>query len=304
MPAIKSIMERAYEKHLVIPAFNMPYIPMIKPVVKALKDSDTFGLITVARLEWVKFSSGSLEVVAEEYHRCSDSRVTRLHLDHVPVIDEDHKLVDYLDDISRAIGAGYTSVMVDGSRLTLSENIAAVREVVALAHCNDVPVEAELGTVMGHESGPMPNYEELFATGKGFTNPDDAEQFVRETAVDWLSVAVGSVHGAIAPTTRSQKKIVARLHIGRLIEIDERLRIPLVLHGGSGIALPYLKDAFQHGIAKLNIGTDIRQPYEALISESEQKAQDAVYTKVRELVAALGIEGTASLLSTPAESVK
>jgi len=237
MSAIKSIMERAYEKHLVIPAFNMPYIPMIKPVVKALQDSDTFGLITVARLEWVKFSSGSLEVVA-------------------------------------------------------------------LAHCNDVPVEAELGTVMGHESGPMPNYEELFATGKGFTNPNDAEQFVRETAVDWLSVAVGSVHGAIAPTTRSQKKITARLHIGRLIEIDERLRIPLVLHGGSGIALPYLKDAFQHGIAKLNIGTDIRQPYEALMSESEQKAQDAVYTKVRELVAALGIEGTASLLSTPAESVK
>jgi len=249
----------------------------------------------------VKFSSGSLEVVAEEYHRCSDFRVTRLHLDHVPVIDEDHKLVDYLDDISRAIGAGYTSVMVDGSRLTLSENIAAVREVVALAHCNDVLVEAELGAVMGHESGPMPNYEELFATGKGFTNPDDAEQFVRETAVDWLSIAVGSVHGAIAPATRSQKKITARLHIGRLIEIDERLRIPLVLHGGSGIALPYLKDAFQHGIAKLNIGTDIRQPYEALMSESEQKAQDAVYTKVRELVAALGIEGTASLLSTPAE---
>jgi len=110
-----------------------------------------------------------------------------------------------------------------------------------------------------------------------------------------LSVAVGSVHGAIAPATRSQKKITARLHIGRLIEIDERLRIPLVLHGGSGIALPYLQDAFQHGIAKLNIGTDIRQPYEALMSESEQKAQDAVYTKVREMVAALGIEGTAVL---------
>jgi len=55
----------------------------------------------------MKFSSGSLELVAEEYYRCRDSRVTRLHLDHVPVIDEDHKLVDYLDDISRAIGAGY-----------------------------------------------------------------------------------------------------------------------------------------------------------------------------------------------------
>jgi fructose/tagatose bisphosphate aldolase len=99
-----------------------------------------------------------------------------------------------------------TSVMVDGSRLTLSENIAAVREVVALAHCNDVPVEAELGAVIGHESGLMPNYEKLFATGKGFTNTDDAEQFIRETAVDWLSVAVGSVHAAIAPTLGVRRK--------------------------------------------------------------------------------------------------
>jgi len=294
---IKAIMEKVYLKHLVIPAFNIPYIPMMKPVVKALQDTDTFGLIAVARLEWMKFSSGSLELVAEEYRRCGDFRVTRLHLDHVPVIDEDHKQVDYLSIISRAIEAGYTSVMVDGSRLPLSENIAAVREVVAFSHAHHIPVEAELGAVMGHESVLIPDYEELFATGKGFTNVDDAEQFVRETAVDWLSVAVGSVHGAIVATARSQKKIAARLDIDRLTEIDKRLNIPLVLHGGSGVVFPYLKEAFQHGIAKLNIGTDIRQPYESLMSKSEQKAQDAVYNGVRELIVRLGIQGTASLLS-------
>ncbi len=99
---IKSIMERAYQKHLVIPSFNIPYIPMMKPVVNALRDSDTFGLIAVARLEWVKFSAGSLEVVAEQYHRCADSRVTSLHLDHIPVIDEDGKMVDYFAIISQA----------------------------------------------------------------------------------------------------------------------------------------------------------------------------------------------------------
>lgn len=304
MSDINAVMMKVYQKHLAIPAFNIPYIPMMKPVVKALHDSDTFGLIAVARLEWMKFSAGSLELVAEEYRRCGDLRVTRLHLDHVPVIDEDHAQVDYLDIIARAIKAGYTSVMIDGSRLPLSENIAAVHEVVTFAHSRNIPVEAELGAVLGHESGTMPAYEKLFATGRGFTNVDEAEQFVRETAVDWLSVAVGSVHGAIAASVRNQKKIAARLNINRLMKIDERLNIPLVLHGGSGIAVSYLKEAFQHGIVKLNIGTDIRQLYEGFMRESEQKAQDAVYKRVSKLVCELGIQGSASLLFPSAEPLE
>ena len=298
---VDAVMKMAYRNHLVIPAFNIPYIPMMKPVVQALQDAGTFGLIAVARLEWMKFSAGSLELVAEEYHRCGDLRLTRLHLDHVPVIDEDHVQVDYLDIIARAIQAGYYSVMIDGSRLPLSENMAAVRKVVTLAKSCNIPVEAELGSVMGHESGPIPDYEELFATGRGFTDVDEAEQFVRETAVDWLSVAVGSVHGAIAASARNQKKIAARLDMNRLTEIDERLDIPLVLHGGSGIAVSCLKEAFQHGVAKLNIGTDIRQPYEVCMGESKQKAQDAVYNRVSKLVCELGIQDSATLLLPSAE---
>jgi len=296
MNDIKTLMEKAYRNHIVVPSFNMPHLPMMKPVVDALRDTNTFGLIAVARLEWMKFFSVSPEAVAEEYARQGDPGVTRLHLDHVPVIDEDHLEVDYMDDIERAIRAGFQSVMVDGSRLQLDGNIKAVRYVVDMAHSKSVPVEAELGAVMGHEDGPMPDYDELFSSGRGFTDVAEAKKFIKETGVDWLSVAIGSVHGAISPSNRDKKKVAARLHIGRLSELDKALDIPLVLHGGSGIALPYLKEAFSHGIAKLNIGTDIRQAYEAHANLSIAKGRDAVYHRVMEIVKELGIAGSADTL--------
>jgi ketose-bisphosphate aldolase len=296
MNDIARIMRSAYDKHIIIPAFNMPHLPMMAPVVQALRETRSFGLIAVARLEWMKFAAQSIAAVAAEYDRVGDASVTRLHLDHVPVIDEDHLLVDYMNDIKTAIHVGYQSVMIDGSRLDLQKNMAAVSEVVRYAHGKGVPVEAELGAVLGHEDGPMPSYEELFATGKGFTDVQEAKEFIKRTGVDWLSVAVGSVHGAISPSARDKRKVTARVHIGRLTELDEALGVPLVLHGGSGIALSYLHESFQHGIAKLNIGTDIRQVYEANLSESVEHAQEAVHKRVVEIVDELRIADSASKL--------
>jgi ketose-bisphosphate aldolase len=286
-------MINARETHKVIPAFNIPYIPMMEPVVSALKDTGTFGLIAVARLEWVKFSSGSIEEIAKEYNRIGNTSVTSLHLDHVPVIDEDLLLVDYVSDIKRALEAGYSSVMVDASRLPLEENIQAVRKIVELSHAAGASVEAELGAVMGHEKDGVADYDELFESGKGFTDIDEAKRLVDETGLDWLSVAVGSVHGAITAAARKQKKVTARLNIEHLDQIDNALNIPLVLHGGSGIALSYLKESFNHGIAKLNIATDIRQPYEALKDESMSRAKDAVYKSMLKIIENLGIRGSA-----------
>ena len=77
-----------------VPAFNIPYLPMMEPVVAALRATRVFGLIAVARLEWIKFEARSLQAVYDEYQRVKDERFTRLHLDHVPVIDEDNLRVD------------------------------------------------------------------------------------------------------------------------------------------------------------------------------------------------------------------
>jgi len=292
-----TIIQRARQLGTVIPGFNIPYLPMMAPVVRALRDTDSFGLIMVARLEWIKFSSGSLTAIRDEYQRVKDERYTRLHLDHVPVIDEDDLRVDYLSTICEALELGYQSVMVDGSRLPFADNVRCTREVVAMAHAGGVPVEAELGAVLGHESGPLPPYEELFASGKGFTDIDEARRFTDATGVDWLSVAIGNVHGAIAAATRDRPKPEARLQMTQLDAISRATNIPLVLHGGTGIRVADIQQAMQHGIAKINVATAIRQPYERAIAVSLEDAQQAVYLATRAILETeLGVAGKAALL--------
>ena len=296
-PTTAEIVQQARRLGIVVPGFNIPYLPMMAPVVAALRDTNSFGLIMVARLEWEKFESRSLEAIREEYARAGDRSHTRLHLDHVPVIDEDNRTVDYLHILKRAIQAGYDSVMVDGSRLSLAENIRCTREAVELARAAGIPVEGELGAVMGHEAGPLPPYEELFRSGRGFTDPAEATRFVQETGVSWLSVAIGNIHGAISAAARDQAKIEARLDIAHLERIHQATAIPLVLHGGTGIRKQYIQDSIHHGIAKINVATAIRQPYERLRKDSIPAAQKAVYDTMLEIIRnELQIAGSATQL--------
>lgn len=281
---MKTILKKAWKRGIVIPGFNIPYLPMMEPVIKALHDTSTFGLIMVARLEWIKFESGSMKSIRDEYEKLKDLRFTRLHLDHVPVIDEDGQMTDYEQIILEAINLGYDSVMLDGSRLTLEDNIEKSHKIAFLAHEAGIPIETELGAVMGHESGPLLPYEELFASGKGFTSPEEASRFVKETGTDWLSVAIGNIHGAISTTARVEKKTTARLNIEHLKMINDSAKIPLVLHGGTGIAKEYLMKSFKEGIAKINIATAIRQPYEKLMHGSVKKAQEAVYSEMLDII--------------------
>lgn len=283
----KTTVRRAFENGLVVPAFNVPYLPMLRPIAQAVADEDSVAMIQVARLEWEKFEAVSLERVAEEYAKYAVAGHTLLHLDHVPVIDEDHLAVDYLSLIKRAIAAGYQSVMVDASRLDLQGNIAATKAVADIAHAAGIPVEAELGAVMGHETSQATiPYDEIFEKKLGFTEVADARAFVGGSGCDWLSVAVGSVHGAIADNLKDQKKPAARLDIDRIAELRAALDIPLVLHGGSGIENDYITRGIRAGIAKINVGTELRQPYERAMREcgDTEYAREQVYTRCRELI--------------------
>lgn len=300
-PNSNELMRRALESGTVIPAINIPFLPVIAPVVDALRDTETFGFIAVARLEWIKFEARSPRAIFEEYQRRKDERFTRLHLDHVPVIDEDDLRVDYLADIGEAVDLGYDSVMIDGSRLPFDENVDAVKQVVALAHAKNVPVEAELGAILGHEKGPLPPYEELFASGKGFTDVDEAKRFVDATDVDWLSVAIGNIHGAISGAAKDEKKPETRINIQRLDDIRSAIDRPIVLHGGSGIKKSYILDGIKHGIAKINIASTVRQAYEQNKDESVAKAQKAVYDTMVDLIRnELEIAGSAKVLNASA----
>jgi fructose-bisphosphate aldolase class II len=296
----KDVVLRALRHQTVIPAFNVPYLAMVKPVVQAVVDMNSLAMVQVARVEWEKFEAVSLEAVAEAYSKYKNERHTLLHLDHTPVIDEDMKRVDYLPIIRRAIRAGYQSVMVDASRLDFAGNVEATRRVAELAHAAGIPCESELGAVMGHESGPMMPYEEIFATKKGFTDVEEARAFAGESGCDWLSVAVGSIHGAVAESTRHQKKPQARLDIGHIARLREATGLPLVLHGGSGIRKEFIMDAIRSGISKINVGTEIRQAYEQALAGKPQDipaAQAAVYDRVcRVIVEMLEIRDTRTLL--------
>lgn len=280
------IVQAAVANHTIIPAFNIPYLPMVEAVIKAIVDENSVAMVQVARLEWEKFESESPEAVAKEYFKYKKDGYTLLHLDHVPAIDEDFKKVDYMDIIKRALDSGYQSVMVDGSRLPLDENIATTLEVATLAKTYGAAVEAELGAVSGHEgSGIGLSYEELFATKKGFTKPEEATRFAKESGCDWLSVAAGSFHGAIAASTKHLKKPNARLDIDHIKTLSEVTgKMPLVLHGGSGIEQDYILRAMESGIAKINVGTEIRQPYEFALEEKPGDiayAQEKVYERTR-----------------------
>ena len=228
----------------------------------------------------------SFKAVKQEYEKYADRAYTRLHQDHVPVIDEDWERVDWKKMIKEALELDFDSVMIDGSRLSLEENIKVTMKVVEMAHKKGIPVEAELGAVFGHEKGPLPPYEELFKSGKGFTDPEEAKKFVKETSLDWLSVAIGNVHGAISGAAKDKKKISARLNIEHLRKIVSVTNVPIVLHGGSGIKQESILAGIRNGITKVNIGTAIRQEYERGLREkgSISIAQERVRKKVKYLI--------------------
>ncbi len=297
------IVSNARRNGLAIPAFNVPYLPMVEPVVRAVADQDSFALIATARPEWIKFQARGPAAVMAECARWSDPDHFRPHLDHVPVIDEDGFQVDYVPIFEEALEVGYESVMIDGSRLPLDENIAATRLVCEMAHAAGAACEGELGAVLGHEAGPLPPYEELFASGRGFTDVEEARRFVQETGCDWLSVAVGNIHGAVAEGLRDKQKVAARLNIEHLAHIEQATAIPLVLHGGSGIQQDFILQGVKHGIAKINIGTDIRQAYERALTETGAitAAKDAVYDRTCWILRHyLNMAGARRVLTAPA----
>jgi len=146
------------------------------------------------------------------------------------------------DHCMRAIQLGFTDVMYDGSQLPIEENIATTSAIVRVAHAMGVGVEAEIGHV-----GTGREYAEFGSQGKGFSDPDEVVRFVAETGVDCVAVAVGTAHGDYAGEPH--------LELDLLAEINERVEIPLVLHGGSGLSDEQFQATIERGICKINIFT-------------------------------------------------
>jgi ketose-bisphosphate aldolase len=177
-------------------------------------------------------------------------RPAALHLDH----GGSYELA------ARCIDAGYTSVMIDGSKLSFNDNCTITRRVVELAHSAGVSVEGELGHV-GQNSEPTA------VAGQFLTEANDAARFVTETNVDALAVAIGTAHGFY--------KGEVRLDFGRLQEINRAIpNTPLVLHGGSGVSAELLQKSIALGIRKVNFGTELKNAFTRAIKRSLSSSDD------------------------------
>jgi fructose-bisphosphate aldolase class II len=176
-----------------------------------------------------------------------------MHLDHGTSLDE----------IRFCIEKGFTSVMIDGSRLSFDENVEITRRVVKIAHRRDVTVEAELGRVLGKESDiEVKNGEE------SSTDPDAAMEFVKATGVDSLAVSVGTKHGFY----RKEPFI----DFERLAAIHERVDVPLVFHGGTGLGPEIIHRASKLGVRKINIGTLIKHAFTSGVKEYTNAHPDEI----------------------------
>ncbi|VYU34479.1 class II aldolase [Clostridium tertium] len=157
----------------------------------------------------------------------------------VPVaVHFDHGLT--LEKIKEALEIGFTSVMIDGSKLSLDENINLTNKAKELANMYNASIEAEIGIVGGSEDGSE-NIKMIY------TDPLEAKKFFEETNVDALAVAIGNAHGVY--------KYSPKLNIDILKEIRDKVKAPLVLHGGTGITEDDFRACTQNGIRKINVAT-------------------------------------------------
>ena len=294
-------IRRAYRAGLALPAFNIPYLPMMEPVTKAIIDQDAFALIAVARLEFVKFEAQSQAAIKAEFDKWQDPGHMRLHQDHIPVIDEDGLRIDFLTELQSAIDLGFGSVMVDGSRLSLDENITATHRSVDARPSWWRALRGRAGRGDGPRGRSHAALRGALRQRQRLHRHRGSRPLCQGNG---LRLAFG--RGGQCPRRQSpqglkdQPKPKARLALDHIEALAEATGIPLVLHGGSGIQQEYVLGAVKRGVAKINVGTEIRQPYEQALKAtgSIAAAQEAVYERTTTLIRDFfGWSGTAKVFA-------
>ena len=226
---MKDLLRRAEEKNIGCGAFSVGNMEMVRGAIRAAEELDTPVILQIAE---VRLKNSPLHLMGPMMVQAAkEAKVdVAVHLDHGLTFET----------VDKALELGFTSVMLDASTLPFEENIARVKAVVEKARKYGATVEAELGLVGGSEDGSCDH-------GIRCTDPDAAVFYARETGIDALAVAIGNAHGnyPVAPT----------LAFDVLEKIHEKVDIPLVLHGGSGITDKDFQKAISLGIRKVNIAT-------------------------------------------------
>lgn len=240
----KQILEVANANDFAVPAFNISDYAMFKGIVEICEEKGSPLIVAIHPDELAHIGT---EMVAGIIARAHTATVpVTVHLDHGA--NRQQALV--------AIQAGFTSLMIDGSMLSFEGNVALTRDVVEIAHAVGLSVEGELGTI-----GKADDHGETGAEHIIYTDPQDAVRFIAETGVDSLAVAIGTSHGLYPAGMKPE------LRLDLLDEIKAAVKIPLVLHGGSGNPDDEIGRAARTGINKINISSDIKAAYHDAMRE-------------------------------------
>ncbi len=215
-----------------IGAFNVENMEMVMAVIKACEELRAPAILQTTP-STVKYAGIDMYYANVAAAAKKASVPIALHLDHGSSFEL----------AMQALRGGYTSIMIDGSKLDFEENISLSKRVADACRPSGIPVEAELGKVGGKE-------DDMSCDDPGYTDPDDAVRFANETGITTLAVAIGTAHGIY--------KGEPKLDMDRLSEIRKVVSIPLVLHGASGVPDDAVKECIRRGISKVNFATELR----------------------------------------------
>ena len=231
----------AQKGNYAVGAFNVENMEMVKAVIAAAEELKAPVMLQTTP-STIKY--GTVETYAEIVRAEAEkaSVPVCLHLDHG----------NSFELAVRAMKAGYTSVMIDGSGEDFENNIAVTKKVVDVAKAIGIPVEAELGKVGGKE-------DDLEADADTNTDPAEAKEFVERTGVSSLAVAIGTAHGFYVGTPVLDKP--------RVSAIREVVSVPLVLHGASGLSEEDVRECVERGMCKVNFATELRAAYTAAVKK-------------------------------------
>lgn len=221
----------AYKNHYAIGAFNTNNLEWTRCILKGAQDTNTPVIIQVS-MGAAKYMGGYklvMDLVADEMESMSITVPVVMHLDH-----------GNYEAAKECIEVGYSSVMFDGHDLPFAENLEKTKEIVKLAHAKGISVEAEVGSIGGEEDGII---------GEGELADVEEAKTLADTGIDILAAGIGNIHGKYPENWTG-------LHFDRLQEISEAVKMPLVLHGGSGIPKDQIVKAVELGISKVNVNTE------------------------------------------------
>lgn len=228
---LNDILPKAQKEGYGVGLFNTTDTDMLEAVISAAEELRSPVIIGTAE---VLLPSGELQLIAPSIlHAARRASIP-------VVVHYDHGLT--FDRCIEALKLGFSSIMFDGSAGDVEQNLANTRKIVRIAHAMGASVEGEIGHV-GQADTSDNEATDLYTT------PEEAVEFVKNTGVDALAIAIGTAHGAY--------KSKPKLDINRLKEIRAALDTPLVLHGGSGLSDDDFKNTIAGGIAKVNIFTDL-----------------------------------------------